>query len=55
MKKNYYNPEMEISVFDKENVVTASGDGQLVSELKTAGVDENYLTDKKVSEILWTY
>lgn len=55
MKKNYYNPEIEINVFDEENVVTASGENQIASVLNEAGVTAAYLTDVNVSAVEWTF
>lgn len=55
MKKNYYNPEIKISVFEEENVVTASGTDNLAEKFEKVGIDKKYLTDVDVSAIEWTF
>ena len=40
MKKNYIKPELDLSVFDRENVMTASGENfadEAVAELRRSG------------------
>ena len=54
MKKTFVNPEMNISLFDMENVVTASGEVAPTNEelaktaLGTAGAT-------KIANIDWTF
>ena len=38
MKKTFVNPEMNISLFEMENVLTVSGKGNLTNAQKAVGV-----------------
>ncbi len=54
MKKRYNVPEMELQLFEAENVITASGD-TLTQQLESNGVQAANLRDVDISDIKWTY
>ena len=56
MKKTFVNPEMNISLFDMENVVTVSGGGNTPAvETNTAMAEKAIGTVTNLSNIEWTF
>ena len=51
MKKTFVNPEMNISLFEMENVLTESNYSQASNAVATADA----VTEVKASEIKWTF
>ena len=51
MKKTFVNPEMNISLFEMENVLTVSN----YSEATAAVADADKVTQVNASEIDWTF
>ena len=55
MKKTFVNPEMNISLFDMENVVTVSGGTTPAVETNTAMAEKAIGTVTNLSNIEWTF
>ena len=51
MKKTFVNPEMNISLFEMENVLTESNYSQASAAVK----DADAVTKVNASEISWTF
>ena len=53
MKKTFVNPEMNISLFEMENVLTESNYSEAVDNNAAKGVTD--VTQVNASEITWTF
>ena len=53
MKKTFVNPEMNISLFDMENVLTVSG-GQNMTDAQNA-IGATSITEKDFGELQFTF
>jgi hypothetical protein len=53
MKKTFVNPEMNISLFEMENVLTESNNNAANTALEGAGVAGGNITTINASDINW--
>ena len=54
MKKSYYDPEMTVNLFEKENVVTASGISNVTAtELAEQGLrSSDFFGENSITDVL---